>query len=71
VGQLGDNTTSARRTPVSVVGTTKTFCQIAAQADYTIAIDKNGQAWGWGYNVNGQLGDDSGNKFSPTRVCNL
>jgi alpha-tubulin suppressor-like RCC1 family protein len=70
-GQLGDNTITQRLTPVSVLGATKTFCQIAAGFGHTIAIDKNGQAWGWGLNNNGQLGDNSGNRLTPVRVCNL
>ena len=70
-GQLGDNTITRRLTPVSVLGATKTFCQIAAGFGHTIAIDKNGQAWGWGLNNNGQLGDNSGNRLTPVRVCNL
>jgi alpha-tubulin suppressor-like RCC1 family protein len=58
-GQLGDNTTSQRNTPVSVVGVVKTFCQISAGNNHTMVIDKNGRAWGWGNNPNGQLGDNS------------
>jgi alpha-tubulin suppressor-like RCC1 family protein len=70
-GQLGDNTIVSRRTPVSVAGATKTFCQIAAGFCHTIAIDKNGQAWAWGLNNAGQVGDNSGNRLTPVRVCNL
>jgi alpha-tubulin suppressor-like RCC1 family protein len=58
-GQLGDNSITFRRTPVSVLGAVKTFCQINAGATHTIAIDKNGKVWGWGLNSNGQLGDNT------------
>jgi alpha-tubulin suppressor-like RCC1 family protein len=58
-GQLGDNTGTSRLTPVSVVGAVKTFCKIAAGFYFTVALDKNGRAWGWGYNANSQLGDNS------------
>jgi len=58
-GQLGDNSLTSRRTPVSVLGTTKTFCQIAGGSSHTIAIDKNGRVWAWGLNTNGQLGDNT------------
>ena len=58
-GQLGDNTTTSRLTPVSVLGAVKTFCQIAAGSLHCLAIDKNGRAWAWGSNSNGQLGDNS------------
>jgi len=59
VGTLGDNTTTCRLTPVSVVGAVKTFCEISAANVHTLAIDKNGRAWAWGTNTAGQLGDNS------------
>jgi alpha-tubulin suppressor-like RCC1 family protein len=59
LGQLGDNSITSRLTPVSVLGAVKTFCQISAGNNHTVAIDKNGRAWGWGFNTNGQLGDNS------------
>jgi alpha-tubulin suppressor-like RCC1 family protein len=75
-GQLGDNSTTQRLTPVSVLGAVKTFCQIAAAGDasgasHTVAIDKNGRAWAWGFNNNGALGINEGNRLTPVRVCNL
>jgi alpha-tubulin suppressor-like RCC1 family protein len=58
-GQLGDNSLISRLTPVSVAGAVKTFCQITGSANtHTVAIDKNGRAWCWGNNNNGQLGDN-------------
>jgi alpha-tubulin suppressor-like RCC1 family protein len=71
-GQLGDNSTASRRTPVSVVGASKTFCQIALGYSHTIAIDKNGNVWAWGLNTDGQLGDNSTtSRLTPVRVCNI
>jgi alpha-tubulin suppressor-like RCC1 family protein len=58
-GQLGDNTVISKRTPVSILGVNKTFCSISAGTYHTIGLDKNGRVWGWGYNSNGQLGDNS------------
>ena len=58
-GMLGDNTTTNRCTPVSVAGTVKTFCEIAAGSQYSLAIDKNGKMWGWGANAFGNIGDNS------------
>jgi alpha-tubulin suppressor-like RCC1 family protein len=58
-GDVGDNSATQRNTPVSVAGVIKTFCQISAGIYHTVAIDKNGQAWGWGRNNYGQLGDNS------------
>ena len=57
--QLGDTTTTARATPVSVAGAVKTFCQISAGGEHSVAIDKNGRAWAWGYNLLNQLGDNT------------
>jgi alpha-tubulin suppressor-like RCC1 family protein len=57
-GQLGDNTSSSRRTPVSVLGLVKTFCEISAGTQHTLAIDKNGRLWSWGYGKYGVLGNN-------------
>jgi alpha-tubulin suppressor-like RCC1 family protein len=68
-GQLGDNTTVSKRTPVSVLGAVKTFCQINSGNAHAMAIDKNGRAWGWGQNSNGRLGDNSViNRLTPVSV---
>lgn len=58
-GQLGNNTVTSVRTPVSILGTTKTFCKISASQYHVLAIDKNGRAWGWGFNGGGRLGDNT------------
>jgi alpha-tubulin suppressor-like RCC1 family protein len=58
-GSLGDNTTVSKRTPVSVQGAVKTFCKIVGGAIHSAAIDKNGRAWAWGQNANGQLGNNT------------
>ena len=73
-GQLGDNTTTDKITPVSVAGTTKTFCQIRASTDdglASFAIDKNGRAWAWGDNSNNALGSLTRVFRTPVRVCNF
>jgi alpha-tubulin suppressor-like RCC1 family protein len=68
-GRLGDNSIVSKLTPVSVLGAVKTFCEITAGNAYSIAIDKNGRAWGWGYNLSGQLGDNSiTSKLTPVSV---
>ena len=66
-GQLGDNSTINRCTPVSILGIKKTFCNISAGGSHTIGIDKNGQVWGWGYNQHGQLGNGTTN-FATTPI---
>ena len=42
-------------TPVAVNGN-KTFCKIVGGNHFTIALDKNGKGWGWGYCAYGTLG---------------
>jgi len=65
-GQLGDNSTTNRFTPVAVnvtAGTAamsgKTITQITAGYHHTCALDTAGQVYCWGQNDNGQLGDNS------------
>jgi alpha-tubulin suppressor-like RCC1 family protein len=69
-GQLGNTTEVDQLTPVSVLGAVKTFCQIAGGSFHSLAIDKNGRAWGWGSNSNGALGQDIIN-YTPIRICNI
>jgi alpha-tubulin suppressor-like RCC1 family protein len=69
-GNLGDNSTISKRTPVSISGQIKTFCIISANTRHSLAIDKNGRAWGWGYNSTGQLGDSTViRRLTPVRVA--
>jgi alpha-tubulin suppressor-like RCC1 family protein len=69
-GQLGDGTINSRLTPVSVIGQVKTFCRIAAGDAFSLAIDKNGKPWAWGFARGGKLGDNlSGDKCTPVAVC--
>ena len=72
-GQLGDNTTTSRRTPVRVCGS-QTFCHISALRYVCLAIDKYGKVWNWGTGSFGNLADGGANfnkKFTPVRVCNI
>ena len=68
-GQLGDNTTGHKSSPVIVVGN-HSFIEICAGASHTIARKENGEVWAWGNNPNGVLGDNTaGNqKSSPVIV---
>ena len=58
-GRLGDCTVTTRSSPVSVVGGFCDWCQISAGSSITAAVRTGGSAWTWGYNGQGQLGDNT------------
>ncbi len=67
-GVLGDNTTTTRSSPVSVVGN-HSFDRISCGQQMMGALKSDGTAWMWGTGTTGQLGDDSiTNKSSPVSV---
>lgn len=69
-GQLGDASFTNRSTPVAVNAPEDvTFSQITAGARHTVALDSDGNAYAWGSNKAGQLGNGT-NSFSavPTSV---
>lgn len=69
-GQLGNAANTAVWTPVSLAGARKTFCKINLGNGQTIAIDQYGQAWGWGFNTSGLIGNGTNFAFNtPVRVC--
>jgi alpha-tubulin suppressor-like RCC1 family protein len=68
LGQLGDNTTVSKSSPVSVVGFTD-WIQLNSGQQHVIGIRANGTAWGWGDGSAGQLGDNTiVTKNSPVSV---
>ena len=80
-GQLGDNSTTQRTTPVRVLkgayagatylgdSTTNKIVQIVAGASHCIALSARGQAFAWGDNNGGVLGDNSTtDRSTPVRV---
>ena len=55
VGQIGDASTTNRKTPVAV-SITGTITKVVAGKSTTLFLKSNGQVWGCGYNEVGQLG---------------
>jgi alpha-tubulin suppressor-like RCC1 family protein len=56
-GQLGDNSTTTRKTPVAVQQSGGlTFVSLSTGAAHTCGLDSSGQGYCWGFNSNGQLG---------------
>ena len=78
-GRLGDGTGSSRYTPVRVKTPDRktypdlpadfTYLQVSAGYDHSLAIGSDGNAYAWGYNYYGQLGDGTTiERHAPVRV---
>lgn len=69
LGQLGNNTTTNKSSPVSIVGSNSNWRQISGGQDFFSALNCNGIIWSWGPNDVGQLGDGTAvAKSSPVSV---
>lgn len=70
-GNIGDNSTTAKSSPVSVVGS-HSFISIVGSiglGTHCLALKADGSAWSWGLGTSGQLGDNSiTSKSSPVSV---
>ena len=65
-GQLGDNTTLAKSSPVTTIAGGTNWKQVAGGAYHNAAVKTDGTLWTWGYNGFGGLGDNTTvNKSSP------
>ncbi|MBI0090718.1 InlB B-repeat-containing protein [Bifidobacterium sp. W8113] len=78
-GQLGDGTTTARSTPVRVKTPDRktypdlpadfTYVQVSGGATHSLALGSDGNAYAWGFNGSGQLGDGTTtSRHTPVRV---
>jgi alpha-tubulin suppressor-like RCC1 family protein len=68
-GRLGDGTTAATSSPVTVVGGITNWSQLAAGGDHSLGITTTGIAYAWGRNTNGQLGTgNTTSRSSPVTV---
>lgn len=73
-GQLGNGSNTSSNIPVDVNGLTSGVIAITAGNNHTCALLSNGTAKCWGYNSNGQLGNNDPNKASsniPVLVSGL
>ena len=80
VGQLGNGTISGRydknpvptrvRDPASPSDTSKGLkaIQVSAGRWHSLAVDTDGNAWAWGSNSSGVLGNEDSNSYSPVLV---
>jgi hypothetical protein len=67
-GEIGDNSTTARSSPVLAVGG-HSFHRIGAGLNHRYAAKTDGTVWCWGLNTNGQVGDNSvTSRSSPVSV---
>jgi alpha-tubulin suppressor-like RCC1 family protein len=69
-GQLGNNSTTARRVPGTVAGL-GTITAVAAGATHSLALDSTGLVWAWGDNTTyGALGDGSTtDRLTPVQLA--
>ena len=67
-GQLGDNSTSQKPTPVSVQGLTSGVSSVFAGGYHTCAVTTSGGLKCWGWDSSGQLGDNATIADKPTPV---
>ena len=78
-GRLGDGTTTDRHAPVRVKTPDRkaypdlpknfTYLQVSAGTDHSLAVGSDGNAYAWGYNNRGQLGDGTRTeRNTPVRV---
>jgi alpha-tubulin suppressor-like RCC1 family protein len=58
-GQIGDNTTTQRNTPVTTFAGGTNWKQVAGGLQHTAAIKTDGTLWTWGYNIFGGLGTNT------------
>jgi alpha-tubulin suppressor-like RCC1 family protein len=71
-GELGDGTISQRLAPVPVIGLASGVTAIATGQYHTCAIASGGGLKCWGYNQNGQIGDNTQTQRpSPVDVSGL
>jgi len=67
-GQVGDNTTVNRSSPVQI-GALTNWSQVAAGGLHVVSVKTGGTLWAWGRNSFGQVGDNTTvNRSSPVQI---
>ena len=68
-GQLGDNTTVNKSSPIQTIAGGTNWQQVSCGNSHTGAIKTDGTLWTWGLNTDGQLGDNTiALKSSPVQT---
>ena len=68
-GELGDNTTTSRSSPIQTISGGTTWTQVDAGIYHTAAIKTDSTLWVCGLNGNGQLGDSTvAARLSPVQT---
>jgi len=68
-GQLGDNTTVSKSSPVQTITFGTNWMQVSVGYHYTTAIKADGTLWTWGWNANANFGDNTlVSKSSPVQT---
>ncbi len=69
-GQVGDGTTTDRKSPASLAGLSP--LAVAAGNQHTLVVNNDGTVWAWGVNGSGQLGDGTTTtRKSPIKVSGI
>ena len=69
-GSLGDGTTDNKSSPEVISSGSTDWNQVSAGSKFTAAIKTDGTLWAWGYNYNGQLGNDTTtDAYTPEQVA--
>ncbi len=72
-GRLGDNAAIADQTSPVTVATISGITAVAGGGYHSLALQSNGTVWSWGFDGNGQLGDDAAtvSKSTPVTVATI
>jgi hypothetical protein len=68
-GQLGNNATTSRSSPVQTISTGTNWKQVSGAGSHTASIKTDGTLWLWGDGANGRLGNNATtNRSSPVQT---